>query len=46
VKKGIPKLWGNFVIFRNLPKVSDHPLGENLLNLVTLPGGNVHHFVF
>jgi hypothetical protein len=46
VKKGIPKLWDNFVIFINMPKVSDHPLGENFHNLVTLPGGNVHHFVF
>jgi hypothetical protein len=29
------QLWDTFVIYINLPKVSDRPLGENLPNLVT-----------
>jgi hypothetical protein len=37
VEKSSPKSWlNNQVIFKNLPKVNHHPLGENLPNLVTL----------
>jgi hypothetical protein len=35
-KKIGQKMWAIFLIFKNLPKVNNHPLGENSPNLVTL----------
>jgi hypothetical protein len=29
-------MWATSVIFKKLPKVNNHPLGENSSNLVTL----------
>jgi hypothetical protein len=34
--KRSPKLWANSSIFTKLSKVSNHPIGENSPNLVTL----------
>jgi hypothetical protein len=34
--KTSPKVWNNFVIFKNLSKINNRTLGENSPNLVTL----------
>jgi hypothetical protein len=34
--KSSQKIWATSVIFEKLSKVSNHPLGEKSLNLVTL----------
>jgi hypothetical protein len=36
MKNSRPKVSATFVIFEQLPKVKNHPVGENLPNLVTL----------
>jgi hypothetical protein len=37
-EKNQPKVWATYVNFKNLPKINNHPLGENSPNLVTLLG--------
>jgi hypothetical protein len=36
VGKSGPTIWASFVIFKKLPKVNTHPIGEKSPNLVTL----------
>jgi hypothetical protein len=36
VYRSSPKMWAIFVIFKKLPKVSTHTMGENSPNGVTL----------
>jgi hypothetical protein len=36
VEKSGPKIWATSVIKKELPKVKNHPTGENWPNLVTL----------
>jgi hypothetical protein len=37
VEKSSAKIWATSVIFEKLPKVNNHPKGENSPNLDTLP---------
>jgi hypothetical protein len=34
--KSSPKVWATFLIFKKLPKVNKHPIGEHSPILVTL----------
>jgi hypothetical protein len=34
-------MWATFLIFENLAKLNNHPMGENSPNLVTLVWSNV-----
>jgi hypothetical protein len=39
-EKSSPKIWATSIFIKKLPKINNHPMGENSPNLVTLRKGH------